>query len=134
MKKELVTLLASLLLFSGLVSCSGNSDSKSSDEDSIEMTPYGERRRLAPDEVKKQREAAIILVEYVRLDGDRYILDISEEDAAALGVAPENYRYACEDIVNTNIFIQQHKAAGDTVDLFDPAVEFEKLKNKMTRE
>ena len=88
------------------------SESASVAVDSLDM-------RIESDaDLASKRNAALLLVDYVKLDGDKYVLDISE-DASELGVSPENYRYQLGEINKTNELIAQMKANGDSIELPD---------------
>lgn len=50
------------------------------------------------EEMKARRRANIILMEYLVPRDSFYAIDISEDEAAKLGVAPEYYRAALKDI------------------------------------
>ena len=71
------------------------------------------------ESLASKRNAALLLVDYVKLDGDKYVLDISEDEASELGVSPENYRYQLGEINKTNELIAQMKANGDSIELPD---------------
>lgn len=45
-----------------------------------------------------QRQANLILVNYLALDGDQYKLEISSEDAFSLGVPPKMYNDALSEL------------------------------------
>lgn len=70
----------------------------------------------------------MLLIPYVKLSGDKYVLDISEEEAVKLGVTANAYRYQSEMIEIANAMIEQIKANGDSIDLIDVASEFEAAK------
>lgn len=89
------------------------SESASVAVDSLDM-------RIESDaDLASKRNAALLLVDYVKLDGDKYVLDISEDEASELGVSPENYRYQVGEINKTNELIAQMKANGDSIELPD---------------
>lgn len=89
------------------------SESASVAVDSLDM-------RVESDaDLASKRNAALLLVDYVKLDGDKYVLDISEDEASELGVSPENYRYQLGEINKTNELIAQMKANGDSIELPD---------------
>ncbi len=53
-------------------------------EESLKNLPEEKR-----EELKLRRNINLILIKYVKLEGRRYRLDISEEEAGKLGISPE---------------------------------------------
>ncbi len=50
------------------------------------------------------------LVDYLKfVDGDKFVLDITEEEAIKAGISKEAYETACEDIRRENANIQEYK-------------------------
>ena len=88
------------------------SESASVAVDSLDM-------RIESDADLASKRNAALLLDYVKLDGDKYVLDISEDEASELGVSPENYRYQLGEINKTNELIAQMKANGDSIELPD---------------
>lgn len=90
-------------------------------EDSVEaaLDNWIEKRVSEYPELAELREAAVKLSEYVRLDGDRYVLDLSEEDAAAIGISREVYRHHLNELKKTNDMIAAAKLRGDSIELVD---------------
>lgn len=90
-------------------------------EDSVEaaLDNWIEKRVSEDPELAELREAAMKLSEYVRLDGDRYVLDISEEEASALGISRDAYRYHLNELKKTNDMIAAAKLRGDSIELVD---------------
>lgn len=116
-------LLVGLLL---LVSCNNRSIKSDFGPGTIPEDNVGsvldnmiENRVSEDPELAELREAAMKLSEYVRLDGDRYVLDISEEEASALGVSHEAYRYHLNELKKTNEMIAAAKSRGDSIELID---------------
>ena len=100
-----------------VVACKQQAESQSESAsvavDSLDM-------RLESDaDLASKRNAALLLVDYVKLDGDKYVLDISEDEASELGVSTDNYRYQLGEINKTNELIAQMKANGDSIELPD---------------
>lgn len=69
--------------------------------------------------LKELRDGAAKLSGYIRLDGDRYILEISEDEAIKLGVRSEVYHYHLEEINKANEMIADMKARGDSISLME---------------
>lgn len=116
-------LLAGSLLFISCNDRSVKSDSanRAMPEDSVEaaLDNWIEKRVSEDPELAELREAAMKLSEYIRLDGDRYVLDISEEEASALGISHEAYRYQLNELKKTNDMIAAAKLRGDSIELVD---------------
>ena len=79
------------------------------------------------EELKLRRHVNLILIKYVKLEGHRYRLDISEEDAKKLGIKPEWLEIAKKEIEDANKNIEKMDADGQVLDLPDPQ---ELFKNK----
>lgn len=116
-------LLAGSLLF---ISCNDrNVKSDSADrampEASVEaiLDSMIESRVSADPDLAELREAAMKLSEYIRLDGDSYALDISEDEAVALGISRDAYRYHLNELKKTNEMITAAKLRGDSIELVD---------------
>ena len=77
--------------------------------------------------MKLRRHVNLILIKYVKLEGHRYRLDISEEDAKKLGIKPEWLEIAKKEIEDANKNIEKMDADGQVLDLPDPQ---ELFKNK----
>lgn len=90
-------------------------------EDSVEaaLDNWIEKRVSEDPELAELREASMKLSEYIRLDGDRYVLDISEEEASALGISRDAYRYHLNELKKTNDMIAAAKLRGDSIELVD---------------
>lgn len=121
--RYLVLIAVSLMLT--LVSCGkraeGSSDGGQISEDSVEalLEKSIEDRVNADPQLAELREAAVKMSGYLRLDGDRYVLDLTEEEAVKLGISPENYQRQVDELNETNKKIAELKAQGDTIDLID---------------
>lgn len=109
-----------------LASCNSRNDRSDVDDnamsgDSVEaaLDNWIEKRVSEDPELAELREAAVKLSEYVRLDGDCYVLEISEEEAARIGVSPESYRYQLNELKKTNDMIAAAKSRGDSIELVD---------------
>ena len=72
-----------------------------------------------PEHVQRKRNASIILSEFVKVENNQYILDISKDEAKNLGVSPELYNVIKEEIAFTNNWIKKMIDNGDTVDIPD---------------
>ena len=100
-----------------VTSCKQSVDSQS--ESASEAVDSLELRIESDADLAAKREAALLLVYYVKLDGDEYVLDISEDEASELGVSPENYRYQSDEIKKANEVIARMRADGDSIELLD---------------
>lgn len=100
-----------------VTSCKQSVDSQS--ESASEAFDSLELRIESDADLAAKREAALLLVYYVKLDGDEYVLDISEDEASELGVSPENYRYQSDEIKKANEMIARMRADGDSIELLD---------------
>lgn len=89
-----------------------------------------QKRIDADPKLAKLREASLKLSEYVRLDGDIYVLDITEEEAVKIGVDTEAYNYHLNEITKANEIIAETKAKGDSIKLIDPQKILKEYKNK----
>lgn len=69
--------------------------------------------------MKLRRHVNLILIKYVKLEGRRYRLDISEEDAKKLGITPEWLEIAKKEIEDANKNIEKMDADGQVLDLPD---------------
>lgn len=72
-----------------------------------------------PENIQRKRNASIILSEFVKVEYNQYILDISKDEAKKLGVSPELYNVIKEEIAFTNNWIKKMIDNGDTVDIPD---------------
>lgn len=77
----------------------------------------------------EKHDAALKLINYLKLDGGRYYLDISESDAEKLGINRDIYASHLKDIENVNNDISYHKSRGSSIALIDPQKVMEKYKN-----
>ena len=100
-----------------VTSCKQSVDSQS--ESASEAVDSLELRIESDADLAAKREAALLLVYYVKLDGDEYVLDISEDEASELGVSPDNYRYQSDEIKKANEVIARMRADGDSIELLD---------------
>ncbi|WP_302575644.1 hypothetical protein [uncultured Duncaniella sp.] len=91
-------------------------------EESLKNLPEEKR-----EELKLRRNINLILIKYVKLEGRRYRLDISEEEAGKLGISPEWLEIAKNEIEDANKNIAKMDADGQVLELPDPQ---ELFKNK----
>ena len=114
MMKKLVFLIVAVILVLIVVAVQyKEADSITKEQDSIP-----ELSNL-PEEVKQKRAVAMILSDYVVLEGSQYRLDISEQDAQKLGVAPHFYKMIKNEILSTNAVIRKTLENGDSIELTD---------------
>ena len=76
-------------------------------EESLKNLPEEKR-----EELKLRRNINLILIKYVKLEGRRYRLDISEEEAGKLGISPEWLEIAKNEIEDANKNIAKMDADG----------------------
>jgi hypothetical protein len=80
----------------------------------------GKSNRVEPKYITRL-EANLILVHYLELIGDEYVLNISFQEAKELGVSAEMYINAQNEIRETNEFIKKVKSEpGNEIHLTDP--------------
>ena len=91
-------------------------------EESLKNLPEEKR-----EELKLRRNINLILIKYVKLEGRRYRLDISEEEAGKLGISPEWLEIAKNEIEDAKKNIAKMDADGQVLELPDPQ---ELFKNK----
>lgn len=102
-------LAALSILAVSLSACRGNasqSEAAGNDgsqfEDSVVV-----KSPLADEDIEK-------LAEYVKLEDDeRFVLDITEDEALKAGISKETYEAACEDIRRENANIQEYKRSDE---------------------
>lgn len=71
--------------------------------------------------VIKKEDVNTALFPYLRLRNDSYILDISEEKAAEIGIAKEDFESTLKELEFTNEYIQKAKEdPNHEISLFDP--------------
>ena len=123
--KTLITIfLYTVISGSLLFSCSQTSENSQYiskeiiSEGKIKSNNYGTLDTL-PENVQRKRNASIILSEFVKIENNQYILDISKDEAKKLGVSPELYNEIKEEIAFTNNWIKKMIDNGDTVDIPD---------------
>lgn len=82
--------------------------------------------------IESRQVANRILGDYLELqEDDRYVLNISREDAVSLGVADEFYELALSEVAETNRVVQEAKKKPNCdLVLFDPQI---KIKESVTR-
>lgn len=125
MKKILLFLPLTMMLFtascgnqSGVVE---NSDNSQQSEDSVEvlLEKSIEERVNADPKLAELRAAGMKMSEYLRLEGDKYVIDLTEEAAAELGISAEAYQYQINELNKTNEMIATAKANGDSIERLD---------------
>lgn len=101
------------------------------DEANSLLLPVEELSRFT-EEMKSQRKANLILVEYLVPHDSVYALEISEEEAAKLGVAPKYYKAAIKDIETTDSLYSElvREGKAEKHPLKDFREEVRELKNK----
>lgn len=77
----------------------------------VESVASGQCTEL-DSEIEVRKSENQLLAPYVKIVDNRFVLDISEEDAVKLGVSKESYRLACEDIVRENANIEKMEREG----------------------
>ncbi len=65
------------------------------------------------------REAGIKMAKYLSFDGEKYIIELTESEAAKLGISSECYQYQISELNKTNEIIANAKANGDSIALLD---------------
>lgn len=124
MKTLITIILYTVISGSLLFSCSQTSENSQYiskeiiSESKIKSNNYGTLDTL-PEKVQRKRNASIILSEFVKVENNQYILDISKDEAKNLGVSPELYNEIKEEIAFTNNWIKKMIDNGDTVDIPD---------------
>lgn len=114
MKKLNYLLLLSLgvLLTLGISSCS-------QEDDFVNSTPQTRSVQLC----KTRAEANTVLVNYLELVGDKYVLNISESEAEVIGVPANLYAGTLNEIAGTNELISKLKKDPKMeIQLTDPQV------------
>lgn len=125
MKKILLFLPLTMMLFTA--SCGNqagvaeNSDNSQPSEDSVEvlLEKSIEKRINADPKLAELRDAGMKMSEYLRLEGNKYVIDLTEEAAAKLGISAEAYQYQINELNKANEMIATAKANGDSIELLD---------------
>lgn len=65
------------------------------------------------------RDAGMKMSEYLRLEGNKYVIDLTEEAAAKLGIRAEAYQYQINELNKANEMIATAKANGNSIELHD---------------
>lgn len=134
----MVAIASALIMATGVAGCtSASKTNETPQEDTLSVADkahelymtVAEYEAMAP-EVREARRNSVILCEYLRLDGHKYILDITEEKAGELGVTPEGYSECVAQIEAANKMIAEHFENGDSVVTPDPYGEFLKMKER----
>lgn len=99
-------------------------------EEAIKLATTVNELRILKPEVKAQRKAAILLSEYVSLNGDEYSLDISLEEAKSLGISADMYNKIVSDLEVSNTAIKNAIKNGNQVELIDIKKAAKAYKNK----
>lgn len=90
-----VFLLYSVLVVSLCMSCS---------QDGKKTISEGEKKE---QEFAKRKRASKLMLPYIELVGDRYVLTLTEKDAKALGISSELYYEALSDVDKANITVRE---------------------------
>lgn len=134
----IVAIASALIMATGVAGCtSGSKTNETPQEDTLTVADkahelymtVAEYEAMAP-EMREARKNSVILSEYVKRDGMRYFLDITEEKAGELGVNPEGFRECVAQIEAANKMIAEQIEAGDTVEMVDVYGEFLKMKER----
>lgn len=97
-----------------------NSSSNNEFDDSQTLALPREEFLKFPDHLKPEREAAIKISEHIVLDEDRYILDISKDDAISkLGLSDSLYQCFVKQINDINKLIQETLNANNPIEVLD---------------
>lgn len=123
MKTKIIISIVLISLFGILfTSCVSDAEILKNSENSVVLEEYAsmirkhEERRIILEERREQNK---ILCEYLKLDGNKYVLQLSEEDALGLGISRQNYLIAKEEIENANSVIENAISKGGRVRMFD---------------
>ena len=129
-------LISAIFSFMLTIGCSNSESTKATEYELIEVEDpnqeeFEESLKNLPEEkreeLKLRRNINLILIKYVKLEGRRYRLDISEEEAGKLGISPEWLEIAKNEIEDANKNIAKMDADGQVLELPDPQ---ELFKNK----
>lgn len=129
-------LISAIFSFMLTIGCSNSESLKATEYELIEVEDpnqeeFEESLKNLPEEkreeLKLRRNINLILIKYVKLEGRRYRLDISEEEAGKLGISPEWLEIAKNEIEDANKNIAKMDADGQVLELPDPQ---ELFKNK----
>ncbi len=87
--------------------------------------------RFSKEELALQakKNASLQLARYVKLVGNEYVLDITEADAAKLGVDPVIYQELQREVDGNNKLMAAELAKDSTMKLPDPQAIVKKLEN-----
>lgn len=108
----LMLLSLSVFITLGISSCS-------QEDDFVNPTPQTRSVQLC----KTRAEANTVLVNYLELVGDKYVLNISESEAESIGVPTNLYNGTLKEIEGTNELISELKKDPDAeIQLTDPQV------------
>ena len=81
----------------------------------------------------QQHQAVMALFKYLRLDGTRYVLDITQDEAEDLGIAPEIYKVIVEQLEVENKNIAEYIEQGIQFNLPDPQRQLKNYNNEQLR-
>lgn len=121
--KSVIGLLSTVVV----TSCASYSDTESLLKDKSNKTadPIEEAIQerdaliLQDESLMEKRAAAVILSDYIKLEDKQYSLEISESQAAKLGISKENYQLIVEQIESSNSAIANAIIRGDDIYLMD---------------
>lgn len=121
--------IISLSLFLSLLACSSQENNNKnvnvyqgrlSEEEIDSLLEENIKSRLKADSnLRELREGGLKLAKYLRQEGETYFFDITEEEAAKLGISSNVYHYQVNELKKTNQAISRAKATGDSVSLID---------------
>jgi hypothetical protein len=66
------------------------------------------------------QKANLIALDYLELQGEQYVLNLSEKDAFVLGISKFDYDRMQKEIFEGNALIREYQAKGDQIVLNDP--------------
>lgn len=85
-------------------------------EEYAKMINKHEETRL---KLKQRKNHNMLLSQFIKLENNSYVLQITELEAIELGISSENYVLAKEEIVNVNNYIKDVISSGGHINLFD---------------
>ncbi|GEM_PF-6512077 len=72
-------------------------------------------------ETKSIQEANTIAAEYVELVNNQYVLNLSENEAVALGISKSDYNRMQKEVFQVNLLILEYQTKGLNIELNDPS-------------
>lgn len=92
---------------------------ESADMDSLDLVRIQNMPADKRDEIFKCRKEILLIKPYIKLDGRRYSLNISREEAVKLGVSPEGYDRMKGELEDANRVAEEAESRGETLELID---------------